>query len=133
MNLDIQCVEVSTARNTAGYGHGIVTIGKNHVLHLYAHIIAFEKAWGVRVPAGMVVRHTCDNPSCVNPLHLQLGTQRQNMEDMRRRGRARNQYKDATHCLKGHEFDESNTYIHPKRGTRHCKACQRVRRQAWLT
>lgn len=40
-----------------------------------------------RDPSGKVVRHTCDNPNCVNPRHLQVGTQRENMKDMVRRDR----------------------------------------------
>ena len=41
------------------------------------------------VPKGLVVRHKCDNTLCVNPDHLLLGTQRQNIEDMIARDRAR--------------------------------------------
>jgi hypothetical protein len=40
------------------------------------------------IPAGMKIRHTCDNPGCINPDHLIPGTQKQNMEDMVSRGRA---------------------------------------------
>lgn len=39
------------------------------------------------VPAGMVVRHKCDNPPCVNPAHLEVGTQRDNVKDRYDRGR----------------------------------------------
>jgi HNH endonuclease len=53
-----------------------------------AHRVAWEVANGVKVPAGKVVRHTCDNPPCVNPAHLVLGTQRQNVQDMFARNRA---------------------------------------------
>jgi hypothetical protein len=35
----------------------------------------------------MVVMHSCDNPSCVNPNHLKIGTQKQNLEDRKQKGR----------------------------------------------
>ena len=40
------------------------------------------------IPAGMVVRHRCDNPPCCNPAHIVLGTQRDNVHDMFERRRA---------------------------------------------
>ncbi len=54
----------------------------------YAHRFAYEAFVGP-IPSGRrhVVRHTCDNPACVNPDHLQLGSQQQNIEDRERRGR----------------------------------------------
>lgn len=51
-----------------------------------AHRHLWSKLYG-RIPKGRVVMHTCDNASCVNPEHLQLGTQRQNVHDARRKGR----------------------------------------------
>lgn len=65
-------------------GYGIVSVnGKNR----YAHRMAAEKAYGP-IPAGFVVAHKCDTPSCVNPEHLFVCTQAENLRDMREKGRS---------------------------------------------
>lgn len=51
-----------------------------------AHRIAWELANGP-IPAGKQICHACDNPPCVNPDHLWLGTNRENMEDARLKGK----------------------------------------------
>ena len=51
-----------------------------------AHRVAWIKAYGV-IPDGMSVLHRCDIPSCVNPNHLFLGTQKDNMRDMCKKNR----------------------------------------------
>lgn len=51
------------------------------------NIVAWEIANGRKVPYGLHVRHTCDNPPCVNPKHLLVGTRRDNMQDAVERGR----------------------------------------------
>ena len=56
-----------------------------------AHRVAYMIAKG-RIPHKHVVRHKCDNPKCVNPHHLETGTQRQNDRDRTIRGRSRNGY-----------------------------------------
>jgi hypothetical protein len=72
-----------------------------------------------------VVRHTCDNPICTNPDHLLDGTQLDNINDRRVRFRARNQNINKTHCVRGHEFTEENTYVSKKQ--RHCRKCAALR------
>ena len=51
-----------------------------------AHRVSYEMANGP-IDDGMIVRHKCDNPNCVNPHHLEAGTQKQNMKDAAKRGR----------------------------------------------
>jgi HNH endonuclease len=60
-----------------GYGKFRAESGKPGV---YAHRFIWEHENG-KVPEGMKVLHTCDNPLCVNPSHLFLGTMRDNVLD----------------------------------------------------
>lgn len=65
-------------------GYGQVYVNNSNC---YGHVLSFEVHKG-RIPTGMIVRHTCDNPPCVNPSHLVLGTKADNSRDMVRRGRS---------------------------------------------
>lgn len=53
---------------------------------MQAHRFAYEQAKGV-IPTGLVIRHDCDNPLCVNPAHLTACTQQQNVADCIAKGR----------------------------------------------
>lgn len=54
---------------------------------MLAHRWAWEKVNGP-IPAGKLICHHCDNPGCINPHHLYVGTHADNMRDMRERGRS---------------------------------------------
>lgn len=52
-----------------------------------AHRVAWEIIHRVIIPSGMEICHSCDNPSCVNPSHLWIGTHKENCDDRDRKGR----------------------------------------------
>ena len=71
-------------RRDGSLSYGRFCVGKKCQL---AHRVAWLIANG-SLPADQVVRHRCDNVACVRPDHLLLGTQADNLQDMRERGRA---------------------------------------------
>ena len=63
-----------------GYGQASGRRGKP------AHRLSYESRHGP-IPPGMVIMHRCDTPLCVNPAHLRVGTQADNVRDMYIKGR----------------------------------------------
>jgi hypothetical protein len=66
--------------------YGSMSVGDRKIL---VHRFSWELACGP-IPNGMRVLHTCDNPPCVNPSHLFLGTQLDNIADRKAKGRSAN-------------------------------------------
>lgn len=53
-----------------------------------AHRLSWEFHNNSKIPHGEIVMHSCDNPPCINPAHLSVGTTKKNMEDKHDKGRA---------------------------------------------
>ncbi|WP_373071105.1 HNH endonuclease signature motif containing protein [Gemmatimonas sp.] len=121
--------------NSQGYGSYTWKLTFNRTKHKGAHVAVYEHFVGP-VPEGLVLDHICHDPKicrlgpkcphrgCVNPEHLNPTTRQINSSSERSAAGRREQ----THCLRGHPFDEENTYITPK--GRSCKACKRAREAA---
>jgi len=103
-------------------GYGIFWFNKTYV---GAHRISYQLKYGI-IPNDKVLDHLCRNPLCVNPDHLELVTDKENV--LRGAGPcAQNARK--THCKRGHEFTLENTY-YDKIG-RHCKNCHIETTRRW--
>jgi|SRR5882672_1683595 len=80
------CWMWSGQKNNMGYG----VIGLGHDKMSKVHRVAYEVFKGSLVKP--LVCHSCDHPACFNPDHLWNGTQKDNLQDMTRKGRRRNQF-----------------------------------------
>jgi hypothetical protein len=122
------------ALSSRGYGSFGVN-GKTTAAHRYSYQMHIGE-----IPKGLVICHTCDTPSCVNPDHLWAGTQSENMKDMFNKNRhgASNRKKDS--CKKGHSFEEFEPLVYIKRQGRQigreyriCKECKRINDSNYYT
>lgn len=113
----------TASRKPFGYGQMMIA-GKMKRAHRYS----WELASGSPPDGGLSVCHSCDNPPCVNPKHLYLGTQGDNIREAERKGRLFRPNAHKTHCPSGHPYDLENTRIQVKKGYtyRVCRECRRL-------
>lgn len=117
------CWKWKGASNPLGYGKIGVRMPspKTYATHVfvYRHIVG-------SVPDGMELDHTCRNPGCCNPDHLEPVTHKENVlrgncvaSAVRRTGQ----------CKRGHEMSNENVYVFPD-GRRQCRECRKVARES---
>lgn len=116
-----ECWPWEGCRQRQGYGNLAGGASK------LAHRVSYELHKG-QIPTGMMVLHSCDNPPCVNPKHLSVGTAIDNIADMvakRRhiegRKRSHEKLRARTHCKHGHEYSVVGFYQYAR--GRVCKLC----------
>ncbi len=112
------CWSWLASSNGRGYGE-FSWQSKKH----YAHRWSYYYHYNIE-PGELLVCHKCDNPSCVNPEHLFLGTYLDNNRDCKAKGRNKSL---KGKCSKGHSVSGNNKGIH-KQGHSYCKICNRQRR-----
>lgn len=115
------CWVWAASRGRQGYGHFDLD-GKIEK----AHRVAYQLVLGP-IPDGAFILHSCDNPPCVNPAHLRVGTHVDNMRDMVERQRHPSLNKPE--CVNGHPYNEANTYRKPN-GYRGCRTCRTAAKRA---
>lgn len=115
------------ALNARGYG-SLATDTKTMSAHRYSYIIHKGE-----IPDGLIICHTCDVPSCVNPEHLWAGTYSENTRDMFDKGRQGTSNRKKDGCRKGHSFDEFEPLVYVKKQGRQvgkeyriCRECKRI-------
>lgn len=88
-----KCWNWQGGRYRRGYGRFCVTVSPNKDISFIASRVSYFIENKVD-PFGEIVIHSCDNPSCVNPNHLSLGTFKDNTKDMMDKKRGSNQFSD---------------------------------------
>lgn len=111
---DLPCWQWDVLRPDTGYGD--FYDGRAWLAHRWS----YEHHVGP-IPEGLEIDHLCRNRGCVNPAHLEPVTPRENTH----RGFGPSaQCARQTHCKRGHEFTDENTYRYPH-GARACRTCKR--------
>lgn len=88
--VDDGCWIWTARRNALGYGTVKFNVAPPHEAPEWRTLLAHRAAWMLfrgEIPEGMLVCHHCDNPACIRPDHLYLGTNADNAADRDAKGR----------------------------------------------
>jgi len=112
---DNGCWNWTAALTSSGYGKFMI-----QRVSSVAHRLSYTWLVG-EIPEGLDLDHLCRNRRCVNPIHLEPVTRRENLL----RGKTiPAEHAEKTHCPEGHEYNSENTYL--KNGARHCRKCRNL-------
>ena len=128
---DDGCWEWTGDKTTAGYG--TIKLSRPIRKNAGAHRVAYEMFCGP-IPSGMCVLHTCDNPGCVRPDHLFLGSHADNSRDMalkERAGRRRFSRETAYAALWREALGEPRQKIADDYGVSYQAVRALIRRETW--
>ncbi|WP_353956327.1 HNH endonuclease signature motif containing protein [Cutibacterium avidum] len=117
VDMTSHCWEWTGGLMSGGYGMFHLSDTTCELAHRYAYQRFVEP-----IPEGLVIDHLCRNRKCVNPDHLEVVT---NLENLRRGIGYRLQNGMDDRCIHGHKYTVDNTYISPK-GKILCRTCQRI-------
>lgn len=117
---------------TNGKGYGVFCPVWKQLKTTAAHRISWFIHHNKILDATQLLCHHCDNSLCINPHHLFIGTQRDNVLDMHRKGRARGMFKTKTICKRGHPLSGPNLYS-PPNGSKVCRICAKKSQKRWQT
>lgn len=128
-----ECWEWQGGKRGRGYG-SFKFNGKDMIASRVAWLIFRGEIPPGNGHHGTCVLHKCDNPPCVNPDHLFLGSNRDNAIDAAKKGRKRMDLaqqgrvllqRSKTNCPHGHSYSGDNLYMTPD-GRRDCRICRRA-------
>lgn len=114
-----KCWNWTAGKNSHGYGY--IWTGPDRKRDTRpAYRVGYELLKGP-IKEGMELHHKCENKGCVNPDHLEPLTPKSHRRTQKS---VVGENARKTHCMRGHEFNDENTYRN-KRGARVCRACAR--------